>query len=431
MKRILLATGAGLLLFLLLVSMWIDANDAGLGGAIDLRNRITGARLMSDGTDPYTYKWAPGDPAMYCDPFNNPHLPVSKTTSSPAMLGFTLPWAALPYRSGEFMWLTAEWLFLAGTVRIWWRACHDNWQRALIGLFLTIFTFTSAWRLHVDRGQCYVLFTFLFALWAAWTLRGGRGWAFAAGFAAGFLVMLRPPCAVLLPVLAWRRRDQWLGMSSGLLAGLLLPMMFMGDIWGDYGSAMQEFSYLYRHDFNPRSGLVDYPSFIENIPVALLGYYAPISYSDSSIHRLLREMGVEPISGTLVFLAGTIPFGLWCWRAVARLDLPRLLLGLAAWMYLLDFMLPSYRDSYNDVLALNFLFLGILIAPRHWPAIVPAVLALVAGLAVYAASPELTVYIDTSSVLFAVSAVLWLFAPASAEGLALDRSAAPRQNQSC
>jgi hypothetical protein len=100
-------------------------------------------------------------------------------------------------------------------------------------------------------------------------------------------------------------------------------------------------------------------------------------------------------------------------------------------MYLLDFMLPSYRDSYNDVLALNFLFLGILIAPRHWPAIVPAVLALVAGLAVYATSPELTVYIDTSSVLFAVSAILWLFAPPSAEGLALDRSAAPRQNQSC
>jgi hypothetical protein len=430
MKRILLAAGAGLLLFLLLISMWIDANAAGRGGAIDLRNRVTGARLMSDGTDPYTYKWTASDPALYCDLYNNPHLPVTKTTSSPAMLGFTLPWAALPYRSGQFMWLAAEWLLLIGTVRIWWRACGNNLQRGLIAVLFTIFTFTAAWRLHADRGQCYVLFAFLFALWALWTMRTGRGWAFAAGFAAGFLVMLRPPCAVLLPILAWRRRDQWLGMSSGLLAGLLLPMMFMGNIWGDYGSAMQEFSWLYRHDYNPPSGLRDYPSFVENIPVGLLGYYSPISYADSSIHRLLREIGVEPISGTLVFLAGAIPFGIWCWRA-RRLDTPRLLLGLAAWMYLLDFMLPSYRDSYNDVLALNFLFLGILIAPRYWLAIVPAALAMIASLAVYATSPELTVYIDTSSVLFALSAILWLFAPASPEGLALDRSAASRQNQSC
>jgi hypothetical protein len=275
-----------------------------------------------------------------------------------------------------------------------------------------------------------VLFAFLFALWALWTLRTGRGWAFAAGFAAGFLVMLRPPCAVLLPVLAWRRRDQWLGMSSGLLAGLLLPMMFMGTIWGDYASAMQEFSYLYRHDINPRSGPVDYPSFVENISVVLLGTYMPISYADSSIHRLLREIGVEPISGTLVFLAGAIPFGIWCWRARGY-AMPRLLLGLASWMYLLDFMLPSYRDSYDDVLALNFLFLGILVAPRHWLAIVPAALALIAGLAVYATSPELSVYIDTPSILFALSAILWLFAPAGGPGLALDRNAAPRQNQSC
>src|SRR5665811_986120 len=77
MKGFLISAGGVLLLLLLLISMWMDADNSGQGGAIDLRNRITGARIMSDGSDPYIYKWEPGEPAIYCDPYNNPHLPVS------------------------------------------------------------------------------------------------------------------------------------------------------------------------------------------------------------------------------------------------------------------------------------------------------------------------------------------------------------------
>ena len=47
-----------------------DVSNTGNGGSIDLRNRITGARIASNGIDPYTYKWMRGEPEEFCDLFN-------------------------------------------------------------------------------------------------------------------------------------------------------------------------------------------------------------------------------------------------------------------------------------------------------------------------------------------------------------------------
>jgi hypothetical protein len=373
----------------------------------------------------------PGEPAIYCDPYNDPCLPVSKTTSSPAMLGLTLPWAALSYRSGQFMWLVAQWLFLYGAARLWWPLCETRWQKALLGTLLVAYTFTASWKLHAERGQSYVVLAYFLALWLAGSLQPGRRWAFWSGFAAGALAMLRPPSALLLPVLAWRRRDQWLGMASGLLAGLLLPVIFLGNIWGDYGSAMQENAFIYFHNIHPRATDVDFPTFVENVPIVVLSHYLVISYADGSVFQLLKALGIAPASGLPVFLAAAVAFGVWGWRALRHLDTPRLLLGLACWMFLLDFFVPAYRNIYNDVLALNFVALGVLVAPRWWPALVPAVASLAVGIVVYILTPETKLYIDTPSILLAISAVLWLFAPADPRGLALDRSATPRQNRKC
>ena len=41
----------------LLVSFGVDFANTAQGGAIDLRNRITGLRLLEHGIDAYRYKW--------------------------------------------------------------------------------------------------------------------------------------------------------------------------------------------------------------------------------------------------------------------------------------------------------------------------------------------------------------------------------------
>ncbi len=92
-------SAVGLALF---VSFIIDLANTNIGGAIDLRNRITGVRLLEIGINPYTYTWTRDDLDIYCDVYNNPNIPVSKTTASPALLLLHAPLAALPYRDGEF-----------------------------------------------------------------------------------------------------------------------------------------------------------------------------------------------------------------------------------------------------------------------------------------------------------------------------------------
>ena len=227
LPRFFAAAALPVLLFTLVISCWIDVDNELRGGAIDLRNRVTGARLLATGIDPYTYKWKLGDPEIYCDPYNNPHTTVSKTTSSPAMLVLTMPWSTLPYRQRAILLVHRP----VGAVARHWRALVDaageQRQRLLLVTIVTVFTLGASWRLHAERGQNYVVLAFLLAFWLAGTLRAGRGWAWAAGFAAGWLAVTRPPCLLLLPALGWRRRDQIPGMAAGLALGIGLPMLFL------------------------------------------------------------------------------------------------------------------------------------------------------------------------------------------------------------
>jgi len=405
---------------LLLVSFIIDALNVAQGGAIDLRNRVTGARLLAAGTNPYTYKWTREDPEIYCDPYNNPKLPVSKTTATPALLALTIPLAELPYRAGQYLWLVLQWALLLGTGWLWWRRCTHFRQRALLGVLVTGFTYTAAWRLHAERGQSYVLLLFLFALWLAATLHPETRHRFLAGLAAGFLMTLRPPFVFLFPFLAWRARGQLAGAAAGLLIGLALPLFFSGHAWENYFSAMQTHSFLYRSDIDPPPGPQRYPPTVEGIPTDTLANYVAIPYADFSAHALLRRLGAEPFPALPVFLAGIILFGAWAWLA-RRQPLDRLLLGLAVWMFLLDLFLPAYRNSYNDVLALNFLALALVISPRFSPGILLALGALAAGCAIYVFVPLQAWLIDIPSLLLTLAAACFLF----------DRNAGSVQNEAC
>lgn len=399
----------------LLVSFGVDFSNLAQGGAIDLRNRITGVRLLDHGIDAYHYKWHEGEPPEFCDVYNNPKLPVSKTTATPALLMLHLPLAALPYRLAQIFWLVAQWLLLLGTGWLWLRVCATSTARGLVALFVTGFTYTAAWRLHAERGQAYVLPAFLFACWLTTTLDPKRGNGFVAGYIAGFLVALRPPFLLLVPFLALHRRGQLAGAAAGLVLGFALPLLMNPSGWTDYFSAMQTHSELYRNDIDPRPGENRYPATIEGIPTLTLGHYATIPYADFSAFALLKALGLkkDPLSGEAVpawplLLAVAAPFALWLWlsRGFAA---ERLLPGLAAWFFLADLFLPAYRDSYNDVLILDVILAGLAVAARFPWAAWPCVAALPLGWAVYGLVPEQAWVIDLPALFFTLGAILFLF----------------------
>ena len=399
----------------LLVSFWLDFANTAQGGAIDLRNRITGARLMEAGMNAYSYKWHGGDPAEFCDLYNNPKLPVSKTTATPAMLILHAPLSALPYRPAQLLWLAAQWALLLGTGWLWLRACAMPWQRWLVVAAVTGFTYTASWRLHAERGQAYVLLAFLFAWWLTATLDPKRGNGFIAGFLAGMLVMLRPPFALLLPFLALHRRGQWLGAAVGLLLGLGLPMFWSVSCWPDYFSAMQTHAELYLHDFDPRPGPQSYPPTIEGIPTDILGNYVAIPYADFSTHALLRWVGFGSFPAVVPMLGMLGAFACWVWLSRHEAT-AQLLPGLAAWIFLVDLFLPAYRDSYNDVLILNAVAAGVIVSSKLPWAMWPCAFAVPIGWAVYEAVPERAWLINLPAAIFTLSAMMFVLWPDRRKG---------------
>lgn len=393
---------------LFLISFGLDVANVTQGGAIDLRNRITGIRLLAHQIDPYHYKWHEPEPEEYGDPYNNPLLKVSKTTATPALLLLHLPLAELPYRLAQFLWFLLQWLLLLGTAWLWWRACATSRQCWLLALCTVAFTYTSAWRLHAERGQAYVLLLFLLACWLIATLDPKKGNCFLTGLLAGVLITLRPPFLLLLPFLALHRRGQLAGAAVGLVLGIGLPMLWDGTCWSDYASAMQTYSVYYRADISPHDEQA-YPATMEGIPTeSILAYYVPIPYADFSAHALLRWLGFAPFPALPLILALVVSFALWLWLSRDQ-RLEALLLGMTAWLFLADFFLPAYRNSYNDVLILNVLALALVTSPRIPRAAWPCMVALPLGWGIYVIAPTQAWLINLPTLFFTLSALLLLF----------------------
>lgn len=358
---------------LLLISFGIDWENVTAGGTIDFRNRITGARLLMQHEDAYHYKWRSGGPEELCDPFNNLALPVNKVTVTPTLLMLNFPLGLLNYRTAQFVWLVLQWLLLLGTAAVWLRAmpgkvvqslrdgspAHWLWLAAVVG-----FTFTVSWRHHADRGQAYVVMTFLLSVWITMTRSESHRDQWWTGLLAGLLIALRPPFLLLLaPFIALRRRGQIAGAVIGLIVFAGMPLLWDSSCWSDYQTAMQQWSQMYRDgSINQRPIAQAFPPKVEGIPIDLLAKFAVIPFADTSVFALFRAWGMTNVPAGPIALALIALIALWAFGVRKRSD-AFVLLGIAAWSFLADVFLPAYRNSYNDVLILNVVALATLILP--------------------------------------------------------------------
>ncbi len=394
-------------------SLAVDWSSTARGGSIDLRNRVTGWRLLSEGIDPYHHKWSPDQSGERLDLYNNPAVTVSKTTVTPTFLLLHAPVAALSYRDGQFVWLLAQWACLIGTLLLWRRAAMTGRGYAWLVVLTLAFTCTAAWRLHAERGQSYVVMLAVMAVWLSLSLTPWRGRLgdLLAGAAAGLLVALRPPLLVVLaPVLLWQLRRQWPGFALGLALAAGLPLLWDASCWADYARGMAEWSRLYRENLNPRPGAQPFPEFVEGMPVDLLGAFARLPFADSSLFYLLRKAGLSATLPALPVLALFVAIAcVWFWRA-RNASLAVLLAGSAVLAFGIDFFLPALRNNYNDALILGAAAMGWMALDRGrrnlamWLTAAGA-LAGVAALVFTWRSPSA---INLSTLLYAAAAVLIL-----------------------
>lgn len=405
----------GILGLLLLVSFGLDFQNTARGGSIDLRNRITGIRLLAHGIDAYHYKWDHTQPDIYCDPYNNPQLAVSKTTATPALLLLHGPLAELPYRSAQFGWFYIQWLLLLATAGLWLSQCTTTAQRLWLAAFIVGFTYTAAWRLHAERGQSYVLLLFVFGSWLAATLRPASGNHFLTGMLAGWLIALRLPFLLLIPFLALHRRGQLPGAALGLILGVGLPLLLNAHAWSDYYKGMQDYSEIYRNAYEPEPGPQRFPATLEGTPTDLVAAYTEIPYADFSAHAFLRWFGFAPFPALPLLLAIVVPLGMWLWLTRGW-PLPEVLTGLVAWCFLVDLFLPAYRDNYNDVMIINLIALGLVGCRRLPCGMWPCLLALPLGWIVYVFAPRNNWITNSTTLLLTIGVVLFLLPFAARRG---------------
>jgi hypothetical protein len=200
----------------------------------DLRNRVVGARVMLIGEDPYTFAWQSGMPEELLDPVHDPH--AHRLTASPPTLLLYAPIAPLPWRAARFISFMVEWLAMIGSLILLARSLPEPRQRVVFLLGAVMFVIaTDVWRLHLERGQFYVIQ--LLALSAAVYLsRRGDLDSIPAGIALGLLALMRPNLLVIAPALLLMRRWRSAGamLATVGVGGAATFVMLPCSSWQSY-----------------------------------------------------------------------------------------------------------------------------------------------------------------------------------------------------
>ena len=231
----------------------------------------------------------------------------------------------------------------------------------IVGLFFVGSSFY--WRLHVERGQIYILYIFLISL-AYWIYQRKIKYNdLLSGIVVGYTIILRPPVIMLnIPMLIYRKWKFLLGNIIGVIIGfssslLLVPI----STWIKYYSAMQRHGIL--HTEIMKTVNERYP--FENIEEIVNLWVLPnIPIFDSSIQGIFKDFfGI--VIGSQILLISLVCIMIICVFIMYKLCISHInisilfLLG-SVLIFISEFFIPAARYSYNNVIWLVILSLIII-----------------------------------------------------------------------
>ncbi len=345
-----------------------DVANTANGGSIDLRNRVTGARVAAEKVDPYTYKWRPGEPQAFCDVYNEPGaLFLSKTTVTPWVLAGHSLVNGLNYRHTQWLWLFFTYGTLVAALLLWRRSMSER-STADWGIVLVLlYSLSPSWRHHVDHGQIYSVYAACFILLVWLSLRQQRSSLvdISEGLLCGMLLGCRPTLiGAAAPAALARRWTTLVAIGLGGLIVFIVPTILFGPpIWQQYREAMELHSEIYLNQMRPSRGSMSYPNTIEGIPLEVIaGLDRTIPFADTSIYRLVSFSLPAMVLLAVWGIAMLATVGYLSWR---RAGSAAIWWAVAAWIVLGDFLLPAYRHTYNDVLAIPMVCCGLIALQGH------------------------------------------------------------------
>jgi hypothetical protein len=303
-----------------------DMRNVARNGQIDLRIRVVGARVLLQGDNPYTYRWHPGVPTTLLDP-QEYHLEMRKyhstVTVTPTVLAFHAIAARLSYNYQKILWFGLEWLLLVGMVLLARSLGRDCDTRLMMIWGGVLFASTMFWRLHIERGQVYILFSFFAVFYIACLARPGKSWELLGGFILGILVCLRPQFGLLgIPLVPFRRYIGIAGVIAGLSAGWAVPAAIAPKVWPQFVESMAFYARppvvkqaVVAPPSNPAEGL---PTGIEG--ATNLRTYSIFGEQRTELRRSLITFGLSPPYPVFMglLLAGILGWTIYLFRLASR-----------------------------------------------------------------------------------------------------------------
>lgn len=337
-----------------LFSLAIDYSLTRQYGGVDLRDKVVGARSLMAGRSMYFAPWKPGEPDRFADPMVAPGAAMTRYTGTPFQALLLAPLGTLPFGALRVPWLLAQYGLLLVALLAMHRAFASKDLHAWVvsGALLLVLLASTSWRLHVERGQVYVLFAGFIAIlfWAS-----AKGWMMLAGAIAAALVLCKPTYAFLLLPLALRLNGRLLLGGLAMIAAAagafaLLPNGLVA--WSEYQEAMRAWSGMVGLGSPPSldPGAFDYPASIEGL--TNLREHHRMEFENGSVAAVLIAITGIALPGWLPWMAyaAVIGAGVVLLRkhgaAIAYGEL--LLIGFCGWTVLM-MLLPVPRFDYQVV----------------------------------------------------------------------------------
>jgi len=349
-------------IFLSITGFFTDVSNTVKFGGVDLRNRVVGARLLKNDIDPYYYKWNEGDPVELLDPRDKVNSEVNMVTVPPSMLLLMSSFVDVKYNIQRVIWLIIQWFLLLVSIFFFSNTTSSLLTKKMLWIISLFFISSSFfWRLHIERGQIYILYVMLISMayfFNSLKIKSNDLWS---GIIIGFAIVLRPPL-ILIPMvfLFYRNWRIIVGTIIGAILTLSISLLFSGwEVWISYYKAMQI------HGVNHMKGIQqvisNYP--YQNIEgISNLNGLANIPITDTSLQGLFKSIGVLVPGNILIlgFILFLILIVSYLWIRKIRLSTELIFLFASFLIFISDFFLPAARFSYNSVMLLPVISIVIL-----------------------------------------------------------------------
>jgi hypothetical protein len=321
-------------------------------GAVDLRNRVVGARLLLEEEDPYFFKWNQDTPDELVDARDFYHnFPMSRLTVPPTVLILHTPFASIPYKTQQILWAFIQWLQLLLIIIMLSNIADSVLKKKIIWIIgLLIIASSFFWRLHVDKGQIYILFVFMITL-SFWILKKKDNYILS-GFILGLTASFRPPVILMgIPFLINRKWKFIVSGIVGIVSSFVISLFIAPlTIWGSYLKSME-----FHENFHL---LILKPAFsfynkyvVDGIRNAIFAANLPME--DSSIQDLLRiffDLKVRAIILEVSLSIVIIVFTILLWKRIIKAKNNTFLFYVGiVYVIISSFFLPAARLSYMNV----------------------------------------------------------------------------------